>query len=179
MLTFLCFMCFLNFVFSLNLKWHCLHFYKYFDLLLKPLSSFSIFGLILIFLSFLMCVLKFLLSESKMFTFYNYYDLPLKQVQSTFDLKLSRRIDCGGTSRKVSSFYVCTQVVLFDIHRIALFANFITQVDLPLLRWSWMVPEGTKKSFVLSFVLNVACRVKSLHCGPISPIETSCVLSLL
>ena len=39
-----------------------------------------------------------------------------------------------------------------------------------------MVPEGTKKSFVSSFVLNVACRVKSLHCGPIWPIETSCVL---
>ena len=101
-------MCFLNFVFSLNLKWHCLHFYKYLDLLFKPLASFSIFGLILILLSFLMCVLKFLLFESKMFTFYNYYDLPLKQVQLDLPLKLSRRIDCGGTSRKVSSFYVCT-----------------------------------------------------------------------
>ena len=101
-------MCFLNFVFSLNLKWHCLHFYKYFDLLLKPLASFSIFGLILILLSFLMCVLKLLLSEFKVFTFYNYYDLPLKQVQLDLPLKLSRRIDCGGTSRKVSSFYVCT-----------------------------------------------------------------------
>ena len=55
-----------------------------------------------------MCVLKFLLSESKMFTFNNYYDLPLKQVQLDLPLKLSRRIDCGGTSRKVSSFYVCT-----------------------------------------------------------------------
>ena len=85
-------------------------------------------------------------------------------------------IDCGWTSRKVSNFYVCTKFVFLDVHKIALFAYFITQVDLPLLRWSWMVPEGTKKSFVLSFVLNVACRVKSLHCGPIWPIETSCVL---
>ena len=35
-------MCFLNFVFSLNLKWHCSHF----NLHLKPQASFLIFGLI-------------------------------------------------------------------------------------------------------------------------------------
>ena len=73
--------------------------------------------------------------------------------------------------------FMCVLRLSFSgIHKIALFAYFITQVYLPLLRWSWMVPEGTKKTFVLLFVLNVACRVKSLHCGPIWPIETSCVL---
>ena len=39
------------------------------------------------------------MSESKMmlFTFYNYFDLPLKQVQVDLPLKLLRRIDCGCT----------------------------------------------------------------------------------
>ena len=36
-------------------------------------------------------------------------------------LKPSRRIDCGCISRKVSSLYVCTKVVFFDVRKIALF----------------------------------------------------------
>ena len=81
-----------------------------------------------------MCVLKFLLSESKMtlFTFCNYIDLPLKQVQVDLPLKPSRRIDCGCISRKVSSLYVCTKVVFFDVRKIALFTYFITQVEMIL-----------------------------------------------
>ena len=48
---------------------------------------------------------------------------------------------------RFSNLYVCTKVFFFDVHKIALFAYFITQVDLPLLRWSWMVPERTKMTF--------------------------------
>ena len=45
-------------------------------------------------------------------------------------LKPSRRIDCGCISRKVSSLYVCTKVVFFDVRKIALFTYFITQVEM-------------------------------------------------
>ena len=81
-----------------------------------------------------------------LFSFYSYFDLPLKQVQVDLPLKLLRRINCGCTSRKVCSSYVCAKVVFFDVHKVALFAYFITQVDLPLLRLSWMVPDRTKKT---------------------------------
>ena len=82
-------------------------FYNYFDHPLKPLAS-----LLNVLLQILMCILKFVfLPESKMahftkkltyilqllFSFYNYFDLPLKQVQVDLPLKLLRRIDCGCT----------------------------------------------------------------------------------
>ena len=35
---------------------------------------------------------------------------------------------------RFSNFYLCTKVVFFDVDEIALFAYFIMQVDLPLLR---------------------------------------------
>ena len=91
---------------------------------------------------------SFFLSESKMmlFTFYSYFDLPLKQVQVDLPLKLLRELDVDALRGRFCSFYVCTKVFFFVVHKIALFAYLITHVDLPLLRLSWMVPDRTKKT---------------------------------
>ena len=81
-----------------------------------------------------MCL--FSLSEFKMtlFTFYSYFDLPLMQVQVDLPLKLFRELVVAALQGRFCSYYVCAKVVFFDVHKVALFAHFITQVDLPLLR---------------------------------------------
>ena len=81
-----------------------------------------------------MCVLKFLLPQSKMmlFTFNNYFDLPLKQVQVDLPLKLSCReglIVAAFQGRLV--VFMC--VLKFSFLTYMSFSYLITQVDLSLL----------------------------------------------
>ena len=97
-----------------------------------------------------------------LFTFYRYLTFLLSRCRWIYLWSCWEGLIVAALERRFSNFYVCTKVFFFDIHEIALFAHFITQVDLHLLRWSLMVPERTKKSFFcrLYLMFYVQCRLR-------------------
>ena len=122
--------------FHLNLKWHCLHLKGISDPL-KPLCPI---------LNFLLLCPKVLFLDKSKITFYlsGWYTFEAPQKE------WFRQYFEGGF---VVHIYMCVLKLYFwaNIHRIALLAHFIIQVDLILPRWSWMIPETQREPWESEF----------------------------
>ena len=119
--------CFLKFVFCLNLKWHILQIFW-------PSSKASspIFNWVVV-ISYVCTKVPVLCLNLKWccLHFTTILTFLLSRCRWIYLWSCWEELIVAALEGRFSNFYVCTKVFFFDVYKIALYAYFITQVDLP------------------------------------------------